>query len=207
MVPETLKALTLLRLFRFAKFKHVSWSTFVVVVDRRSLFFDGVGWLQFSEAPSFYRGPTWSNIMSNIVEPHQVDLSHMKIISGVDQRQWPWRLLFIWRLAEAMVELESILESRGLIRAKHISTILQCVIFILIVNHVLACVTCYVGRREQQSHRTNWMDENQVTENSWLFQYMQLGEQKLVAYWFHQLVHQFHRFSEHDQQISTDFNR
>lgn len=94
MVPETLKALTLLRLFRFAKFKH------------------------------------------------------------------------------AMVELESILESRGLIRAKHISTILQCVIFILIVNHVLACVTVYVGRREQQSHRTNWMDENQVTDNSWLFQYM-----------------------------------
>jgi len=74
-----------------------------------------------------------------------------------------------------MVELESILESRGLIRAKHISTILQCVIFILIVNHVLACVTVYVGRREQQSHRTNWMDENQVTDNSWLFQYMQLG--------------------------------
>lgn len=94
MVPETLKALTLLRLFRFAKFKH------------------------------------------------------------------------------AMVALESLLESRGLIRAVHISTILQCVIFILIVNHVLACVTVYVGRREQASHRTNWMDENQITDNSLLFQYM-----------------------------------
>ena len=107
-----------------------------------------------------------------------------------------------------MVELESILESRGLIRAKHISTILQCVIFILIVNHVLACVTVYVGRREQQSHRTNWMDENQVTDNSWLFQYMQLGGQlgfNIGSHWFtnfrdfHWIFRTFNRF----QQMTT----
>lgn len=94
MVPETFKSLTLLRLFRFAKFKH------------------------------------------------------------------------------AMVELESLLEARGMIRAKHISTILQCVIFILGVNHVLACVTVYVAKREQFYQRVNWMDENQVMSNDLLFQYM-----------------------------------
>ena len=106
------------------------------------------------------------------------------------------------------MELESILESCGLIRAKHISTILQCVIFILIVNHVLACVTVYVGRREQQSHRTNWMDENQVTDNSWLFQYMQLGGQlgfNIGSHWFtnfrdfHWIFRTFNRF----QQMTT----
>lgn len=76
---------------------------------------------------------------------------------------------------EAMVELESLLEARGMIRAKHISTILQCVIFILGVNHVLACVTVYVAKREQFYQRVNWMDENQVMSNDLLFQYMSLG--------------------------------
>ena len=92
---------------------------------------------------------------------------------------------------EAMVALESLLESRGLIRAVHISTILQCVIFILIVNHVLACVTVYVGRREQASHRTNWMDENQVTDNSLLFQYMQLGCLMLICFTHLQIFRPF----------------
>lgn len=74
-----------------------------------------------------------------------------------------------------MTELETLLEARGMVRAKHISTILQCVIFILGVNHVLACVTVYVARREQTQQRINWMDENQVSDNSIFFQYMHLG--------------------------------
>ena len=82
---------------------------------------------------------------------------------------------FACHAVEAMTELESLLEARGMIRGKHISTILQCVIFILGVNHVLACVTVYVARREQTQQRINWLDENQVSDNSIFFQYMHLG--------------------------------
>jgi len=83
-----------------------------------------------------------------------------------------FRLFRFAKFRHAMTELETLLEARGMVRAKHISTILQCVIFILGVNHVLACVTVYVARREQTQQRINWMDENQVSDNSIFFQYM-----------------------------------
>eukprot|EP00438_Fugacium_kawagutii_P008916 Skav215724 [mRNA] locus=scaffold2573:724221:728776:- [translate_table: standard] len=72
------------------------------------------------------------------------------------------RLFRFAKFKQAMMVLETLLEARGMIRAKHILTILQCVIFILVVNHVLACVTVYVGRREQTFQRINWIDVNQV---------------------------------------------
>ena len=76
---------------------------------------------------------------------------------------------------QAITEIERMLEAQGLIRAVNISTILQCVVVILGVNHVLACLTFYVGRQEQTVQGVNWIDTHHITDMNWTFQYMCLG--------------------------------
>ena len=94
------------------------------------------------------------------------------------------RLLRTVKFRQAIAELESQMAAFGFIRLVNWSTILQCVSFILGVNHALACITFYVGRQEQQRRSRNWIDENGVDVLHWRFQYMCRGMPRLCHHCF-----------------------
>ena len=77
---------------------------------------------------------------------------------------------------EAITAVESRLATNGLLRVVNMSTILQCVVFIFGVNHALACIAIYIGRREQESGNTkNWLNEYLIQDQPLPLQYMILG--------------------------------
>mmetsp|Transcript_333 Transcript_333/g.873 ORF Transcript_333/g.873 Transcript_333/m.873 type:complete len:1169 (+) Transcript_333:36-3542(+) len=82
------------------------------------------------------------------------------------------RLVRTAKFRNAITTVESRLAARGMLKAVNLSTILQCVIFIFGVNHALACITVYVGRRGQEEEILNWLDVYSVDNHPIPFQYM-----------------------------------
>ena len=107
------------------------------------------------------------------------------IVTFVLKKSWNFGTAVL--LVEAMTELETLLEARGMVRAKHISTILQCVIFILGVNHVLGMChgVCGTPASRPNNASIGWMrTRSQTTAFSFNICTLALNSQKAFPKWF-----------------------